>query len=613
MRVGLLVLVMLATAVQTASAEQRFAVLIGSNPGWSSDRPLKYAENDAEKLRDALVALGNFANDRVVILRDPDAAEVRATLRDLARTAKNSSEDTLVFFYYSGHADDTQMHLRGADPLTFKELQQTLRALPSTIKLGVIDACKSGAVTRKGGARVDEFVVDVDSPKLSGMVMLTSSGADELSQESRSLQGSVFTHHLVSALRGAADEDNDGNVTVSEAYHYAYTRTRADTATAGTPQRPAFRYELSGQGELVLAQLKSSKTAKVKVPKGDTKYVVLDKNEWRLVAEARAEKGREVELTLAPGTYKVKKVHADKLEVGQLVLAAGERAAVENIKYTDAPLSQGIVKGSVNDMSPEESREFRREQANGILAQGQAQAALSMYDALIREQQDDLVAWRGRARALVRIAEAYERVGDHMRERLALNDALQADPGLAEDPMFTIWYKRLGELDARAAATFEARQQIDNQVKRNPRTNKRFGIGFDLVSGRGAGVATFTAVFSRMIMPRIAVDAGGPGLDAGIVIAPFNGRWSPFIGAGAHISFAKLGLGDESSGQVTTGEEMHSYAEMYGRQVRAEIGAQFVSRGGFTTELGLALMSFENDDGTRGTSAMPILHFGWLW
>jgi DNA polymerase III delta subunit len=70
----------------------------------------KYAENDAEKLRDALVSLGNFANDRVVILRDPDAAEVRATLRDVARTAKSSGEDTLVVFYYSGHADDTQLH-----------------------------------------------------------------------------------------------------------------------------------------------------------------------------------------------------------------------------------------------------------------------------------------------------------------------------------------------------------------------------------------------------------------------------------------------------------------------------------------------------------------------
>src|SRR6478736_3882515 len=228
MRVWLLVVAMLAVA-HSAHAEQRYAVLIGANPGWSSDRPLRYAEADAERVRDVLISLGGFAPDRVVMLSDPDTNEVRATLRDLTRTAKASTEDTLVFFYYSGHADNDQVHLRG-DPLTFKELRDTLRAMPSTLKLAVIDACKSGAVTRKGGTRVDEFEVNVDSPKLSGMVLLTSSGADELSQESRALAGSVFTHHLVSGLRGAADEDGDHQVTISEAYHYAYGRTRADTA-----------------------------------------------------------------------------------------------------------------------------------------------------------------------------------------------------------------------------------------------------------------------------------------------------------------------------------------------------------------------------------------------
>ena len=110
--------------------------------------------------------------------------------------------------------------------------------MPATIKLAVIDACKSGAVTRKGGAPADEFVVDVVNPKLSGMVLLTSSGADELSQESRALAGSVFTHHLVSGLRGAADEDGDHQVTVTEAYHYAYdadARRHRDRRRAAAP------------------------------------------------------------------------------------------------------------------------------------------------------------------------------------------------------------------------------------------------------------------------------------------------------------------------------------------------------------------------------------------
>ena len=109
-----------AFAARTAFAEQRYALIIGSNPGWSQDRPLRYAENDAERVRDVLVSLGGFSPDRVELLRDPTTAEVRASLRRLGQVARDSSaEDTLVFVYYSGHADDTNLHLRG-EPLSHR-------------------------------------------------------------------------------------------------------------------------------------------------------------------------------------------------------------------------------------------------------------------------------------------------------------------------------------------------------------------------------------------------------------------------------------------------------------------------------------------------------------
>src|SRR5262245_65514096 len=104
MRLALLVVGFLAVAHSSAVAEQRYALVIGANPGWSSDRPLRYAENDAERVRDVLVSLGGFAPDRVVMLRDPDTSEVRSTLRDLVRIAQNSYEVSFIFLHYSGHA-----------------------------------------------------------------------------------------------------------------------------------------------------------------------------------------------------------------------------------------------------------------------------------------------------------------------------------------------------------------------------------------------------------------------------------------------------------------------------------------------------------------------------
>ncbi len=608
-----LVLLFLVALAAPAFAEQRYAIVIGSNPGWSQDRPLRYAENDAERVRDVLVTLGGFSPDRVELLRDPDTAEVRAALRKLAKTAHDSTaEDTLVFIYYSGHADNEHLHLRG-EPMSHRELADTLRAMPATVKLAVVDACKSGAVTRKGGAPAEEFVVDVVNPKLSGLVILTSSGADELSQESRALAGSVFTHHLVSGLRGAADLDGDHQVTVTEAYHYAYTRTRADTAVGGVPQRPAMRYELSGQGELVLTRLEGRQNAAMTLPRGTPqRYVVLDAHEWRLVAEANVERDRDVVLALVPGAYKIKRVLSDKIEVGNLVVAAGERADAEKIAYASAPLSAGIVKGSPDNLSPVENREWRRSQAFHQLADGQAMPALQMFDRLIREDASDALSYRGRARALVRLAEAYQSVNDHAMERRALGDALKADPSLSDDPSFRVWYQRDVELDARAQATLAQQAKFDAEVRENPRTAKRFGFGVDLVSTRGAFAVSATAVIHRLIFPSIAIDFAGPGLDAAVTLAPMSGRWSPFLGFGGHISARRLGLGIGDEVGTISSTAMYSYAQEWGLHGRVEGGAQLVGESGFTTELGLSLILF-SADGKVVQQLWPVIRLGWLW
>jgi uncharacterized caspase-like protein len=617
LRAFCIAMIFVAALAVPALAEQRYAILIGSNPGWSQDRPLRYAENDAERMRDVLVSLGGFSPDRVELMRDPTTAEVRASLRRLAQVARDSSaEDTLVFVYYSGHADDTNLHLRG-EPLSHRELQDTLRALPATIKLAVVDACKSGAVTRKGGAPVDEFEVDVLAPKLSGLVVLSSSGADELSQESRAIAGSVFTHHLVSGLRGAADEDGDHQVTISEAYHYAYSRTRADTAITGAPQKPAFRYELSGQGELVLTKLAAPHFAQMTVPRGaDEKYVVLDQREWRLIAEAHAQKDRDTVIALAPGNYRVKRVLSDHLEVGSMTLAAGDRANVDKLSYESAPLANGVMKGDPANLSPQEQAEWSRTQAFKLLDDGQSAAALAIFDRLTQVQPNDLQSWRGRSRCLVRMAEAYERVGDETNEIKSLGDALKADPSLADDPLFALWYRRVGVKEGRDIQIKKDADQYEHEIDTNPRKTKNFEVGFDLFSGSGIFEANFGFVIKRIIFPRIGFDFETPGFDLSIGIAPMQSRWSPYLSLAGHLSLAKMGLATvSSSNAVTDNTTGMSYSdnEIWGEQVRVEGGAQYVSPVGFTTELGLCMMVFKADDGTAHQQVWPVFHFGWLW
>ena len=342
------VLAALLATVGAARAEERFALVIGANDGWSDDRPLRHAESDARRVADVLVELGQFPSDRVSVLREPDTAQVRAELSRLAAAARAVGGRALVFLYYSGHADDRYLHLRG-EPLGFDELYRALRDLPAAVRVGVLDACRSGAIlAAKGGVPAARFdVTTVDELSVHGLALVTSSGADELSQEQRALQGSVFTHHLVSALRGAADDDQDGAVTLSEAYRYAYARTEADTAGTLVPQRPAFRYELKGQGDLVLTWPARAAAALVLPRTEARRYVVVDDAELRLVAEGSSAPDRDVTLALPPGRYRVKRVLADKLEVATATLVLGAHVPAGALVFAPQPLSSGFLKGAL--------------------------------------------------------------------------------------------------------------------------------------------------------------------------------------------------------------------------------------------------------------------------
>src|SRR5690606_19692291 len=121
-------------------------------------------------------------------------------------------------FYYSGHADAGELRL-GASRYPMARLRERLAASPAAVRIALLDACRSGAITRtKGARRVPAFAVDTGPRAARGLVILTSSAKDEDSQESDRIGGSFFTHALVSGMLGEADASGDGRVTLAEAY-----------------------------------------------------------------------------------------------------------------------------------------------------------------------------------------------------------------------------------------------------------------------------------------------------------------------------------------------------------------------------------------------------------
>ena len=162
----------------------------------------------------------------------------------------------MLFVFYSGHADAEALHL-GGTRLSLDELQNLTVGSPAQTRVLVVDSCRSGALTRvKGGRQGPSFEIRTSpAAAASGFAILTSSAAGEDAQESDQLQASVFTHHLVSGLLGAADDNRDGRISIDEAFSYAAARTLASTALSlPGPQHPTYRLDVRGRTDVWLTE-----------------------------------------------------------------------------------------------------------------------------------------------------------------------------------------------------------------------------------------------------------------------------------------------------------------------------------------------------------------------
>jgi uncharacterized caspase-like protein len=266
--VKLALLVLACVAGVATAGTHRVAIVVGNNAG-NGDRPaLHYAETDAAKFADVLTELGGVDPADLILLQGKSLAALDAALDKakhlIAAFHADPANRVVVLFYFSGHSDGEALEL-GGDRLTFSRLREWLATAGADVRVALVDSCKSGALlAAKGGVLGPAFQIRLtDDVASTGEALLTSSAADEVALESREIGGSFFTHHFISGLRGAADTSGDGIVTLNEAYQYAYAHTIKTTGeTVIGPQHPAYDYRLSGQGELVLAEL-TKPTAKL--------------------------------------------------------------------------------------------------------------------------------------------------------------------------------------------------------------------------------------------------------------------------------------------------------------------------------------------------------------
>ena len=291
-----------------APAVATYAIVVGSNVGGPGQTDLRYAEDDARKVAAVLAELGGYTAEQIDVVVHPTPDELRDRLAKLeARVTADvgAGRQARVFFYYSGHARAQAIDL-GSSELPLAELRERLFKVPATLTVVVLDACQSGAFSRiKGAAPAADFSYSSrERLDAAGIAVLASSSGSELSQESEQLHGSYFTHNLLVGLRGAGDTDGDGQVTIDEAYRYAYNQTLLATAeTAVGGQHVTFEADLKGHGEVPLSFPRAATAALVLPPALQGKTLVEDRRAHAVVAEIYKAKGAPVRIAVAPGDY----------------------------------------------------------------------------------------------------------------------------------------------------------------------------------------------------------------------------------------------------------------------------------------------------------------------
>jgi hypothetical protein len=146
-------------------------------------------------------------------------------------------------------------------------------------------------------------------------------------------------------MRGAADVNADGRVTLSEAYQFAFDETLSRTVElAGGAQHPAYDMNLSGTGDVVMTDVRRV-SARVTLADDVEGRLFVRAADRRLVAELYKPAGRVIELGLEPDDYDIFLERRRELHVVHRELADGQQLLLASADFTPTPREETMSRG----------------------------------------------------------------------------------------------------------------------------------------------------------------------------------------------------------------------------------------------------------------------------
>jgi uncharacterized caspase-like protein len=229
---------------QVVDTQSSFALIIGIGKYKDPRIPtLKFSHADAHAVYETLAHAerAGFRKENMKMLLDEGATLLNIKKSISNWLFQNTNDESTVVIYFAGHGgtetDKTRVENDGiakyllpwdcdSDDLFASGLSSTdFNRLLSTIKarrmIYFMDACYAGGVTQKGAR--DIGISDGPAQKLAqgeGRIVIASAKPNQRSWEDEKLGHGIFTYHLLEALSGKADIDNDGYVSIMEVFKY---------------------------------------------------------------------------------------------------------------------------------------------------------------------------------------------------------------------------------------------------------------------------------------------------------------------------------------------------------------------------------------------------------
>lgn len=203
------------------------------------------------------------AFDEVNILLNQPEHIVRETIDGFFDQKK---PDDLIVLYFSGHGirdelgslylavkNTNRFRLRST-ALKSDFIREAMDQSRSKRQILILDCCNSGAFPQGTKAATGVSIGTASSFEAGyGRIILTASDSTQFAWEGDKIIGetdnSLFTHFLVKGLKGEADLDGDGTITVDELYDYAYEQVKL-----ATPKQTPSKFSSKQQGEIILRQ-----------------------------------------------------------------------------------------------------------------------------------------------------------------------------------------------------------------------------------------------------------------------------------------------------------------------------------------------------------------------